>query len=209
MTSPTRPVFTPIPPVINDVALLARVGGNASLAASLLGEFAGANTSALDHVDSALSEGNVDAAFRAIHQIAGTAGNLGLERLAAAAKRSETALSEALKTESPATSPHLSEVDLDTIERCLCEALVGCRVVIARLSADRPPQATPSDLENAEARLRQRLVEELTDARLEALDTLEELAPFLGPEARDLRGALARLDFTTAAGILRDSIETE
>lgn len=198
----------PHPDVVNEALLLARLGANAALAASLLRDFVAMHgEDGVQPIETAVVEGRLADAFHLTHQLAGTSGNLGLERLAATAKRAEGVLSAALKAPAPAAS-RLSALDLDAVEHALCEALVGCRLTAGRLEAGSCAVTEGGALGTGMVdALRRRLLEEVCDNRLEALDTLEEAAPYLGPELADLRGALARLDFTTAAVILKGQAE--
>ncbi len=187
---------------LDETMLLSRVAGNRSLAVGLLREFYVTHADVVHRIRAAVGARADDDAFRLLHRTAGTAANLGLAQLAAAAARAEQVMHDALRRGTKVVG-----LDLDAVERCLHEALAEILAVEARLTApcdapcDAPPVA-PLDTERR-ADLMAQLAEDLQAARLEALDRVALLASHMGPEAAPLSAAVARLDFVEAAGILK------
>lgn len=183
---------------LDETMLLSRVAGNRSLAVGLLREFYVTHADVVHRVRAAVGARADDDAFRLLHRTAGTAANLGLAQLAAAAARAEQVLHDALRRGTKVVG-----LDLDSLERCLHEALAEILAVEARLTAMTvTAPIVPLDTKRR-IDLMARLAEDLQAARLEALDRATLLAAHMGPEAAPLAAAVARLDFVEAAGILK------
>lgn len=182
-------------PTLDEPLLLSRVGGNRRLALTLLREFSATHGGVVAEARRALRRGDANAAFRLLHRTAGTAGNLGLGPLSAAAARAEDALRATLAGGEAGAVP-----DLDAVEHRMRDA----KDAIAEILAEDDPatrNAAPADVRRHNALLA-RLAEEVSSFSLSALDTAAELAPLLGEDGDRLADALARLDFPEAAGIL-------
>jgi HPt (histidine-containing phosphotransfer) domain-containing protein len=177
--------------------LLSRVGGNRALALGLLREFYVSHADVVHRVRCAVQARANEDAFRLLHRTAGTAANLGLNQLAAAAGRAEEVMHH-----SPRGRRVAAGLDLDSVERCLHEALAEIQAAEIRLS-DAPAGPPGIAISPGEvAALMHRLAEDLRASRLDALDVAATLAPHLGTAGTPLSAALARLDFVQAAGIL-------
>lgn len=199
-------------PVLDEPMLLARVGGNRALARGLLREFYVSHADVVHRIRAALGAEALDDAFRLLHRTAGTAANLGLGPLAAAAGQAEEVVRAATRKAGDLHALNLQALDLDTVERRLHQAMAAIQQTGERL-ADSAAVAPGGEGggggggghaadRSRRAMLLARLCEQLQTSDLQALDTASDLAPLLGPEAAALAAAVARLDFAEAAGIL-------
>ncbi|MEO5373859.1 MAG: response regulator [Alphaproteobacteria bacterium] len=215
-TSPPPPV-APLPvekktappldlPGFNIAEALSRLSGDEALLRKLLRSFATGNADVTTRVRAAMDEGNVEGAFRLVHAVKGTAGNLGATQLFKAAEALHAAL-KAGKTDGFAAL-------FEEFQRHLGDALAA----IDRLEASAAPVDTgaPGGVDEAQ---RQKLLEdciqlvELLDSRkMNAIRLADNIKGFLRSdgfvqEVQILEAALAKLDFKAGGASARGIVE--
>ena len=182
-------------PGIDLAAALVRVGGDASLLASLLGQFEDSQGEAVASTRRYLAAGAVSEAVKCLHEVRGVAANLGATEVARLAQEAETT----------AKAGHLDATHgiLDVLESALAIVFDATRA----LKSERQPEAAPAPLLDRDlltARLKT-LVALLEHEDVKAEEEFAALRPTLevvaGPDlTRGLAVALENLRFAAPVG---------
>jgi two-component system, sensor histidine kinase and response regulator len=190
-------------PGINLPQGLRRLAGNQTLYRSLLGKFFTGYAQTAEEIRQTLQSGDLATAERLAHTLKGVAGNLGAERLAAAA----TALDAVLKTTDPNSTSIPAE--WEPVASALAEVHAGLAAWMEQSSASpelSPPVAptanatSSSDLLPLLAELKQ-LAEAADFGAKDACARLEERlrGTLLAARLAPITAALDRYDFPAAA----------
>ncbi len=184
--------------LLNRVAALGRVGGNASLLDRLSLQFLAALDMHLQTYQQALDQNRREDAQRALHSIKGAAATIGAEALAEAAHVAEHACKAGQK------------VDLDTLNAIAGHTRQAMLESSIKPAVSFSPETTPdtievpADVSDQEREILQRILPLLEDSNMDALSIMEDLLTH-GPSTRwlPLDQALQALEFDRACGIVR------
>jgi signal transduction histidine kinase/DNA-binding NarL/FixJ family response regulator len=185
-------------PGIDVEAALARLGGNRSLLARLLAEFAKSQAGAVTAIRLALGHDAVEEATRHAHTLKGVAGNLSALRLAAEASAVETQLR---KGETADLAPLLARLDAAMAE--VVDGLAAAGSAPAPVVASNVPTgAASADLKRTIEDLDELLGRNSLAARRE-FGPVKTVLEAQGVDVAALAGAIDRLSFTEARRLLR------
>lgn len=170
--------------------VLRRINGNAGLARRLLTDFFA------DHLPLRIAAGHGEDVRRLVHRIGGSAGNLGLTGVAAAARACEVLL---LSGSPPDGAEWRSA--LDRLETCIRVARDGVDAVLAGLPEDSPAEGRAGGEYPVSPGT---LAALLADNDLAALAAVERWHAAASPSPcnDDILEAVRALDFTRAASLL-------
>ena len=178
---------------------LANIGGDHSLLRALLQQFQSEAENLVPAVRQLLADGQTRDAARLLHTIKGTAGTLGADTLAVAAKQTELAVKEG----------HPSQID-DGLQQCtllispIVEELKRLLPQMAAQQAD----AETSNVSELDQDLLRQLVQNLQAQSMAAFDQFELLAPALrqqlgNTQMETLQRAMDQLDYNSALLMLQ------
>ncbi|HEY0661144.1 MAG TPA: PAS domain S-box protein [Lysobacter sp.] len=183
--------------VLDWQSALARFGGKKQAYVEILHGFPDAAAELVGQLEHSLRAKQRDDAARQLHTLKGIAGTVGATRLAQLAKSLEAAIRSA-------QSSWEGAMWLDALRAWADEATASSKAVSRMLSSDEPAVAVTTESVSRAALEQLRVLLAANNLRaLEEFRSLEAgLARHYPAEHQQLQGALERLDFATAAGVL-------